>query len=355
MITHAYYTGADTGQGPIQVKDLYINGNSQSVGSGIVLMGSCNIVERCLIDNFNGTTDWVTTASSTAGSGYGVVLTTCRFDGSDQGQNAVNSWLKHLRIGSNNNSIYVQKTVAGGLTDWVIDDIICLRPPAYTHAKDDIYLEAAGGGIIRHVHTNGSAGSGIHIGSSGCGMTRISECYLDGFGQGNGSGVYGAIQVDGSAGFDGDAGSGLSISDCNVNHRTTATATAYITLDINMSNHTEVTISGVTSHIQATSGSHYFADVTGSDGMMTMTNCIANVNSTTLPYTDARIFRSSLSGLTVRTEGNSWQYGTAAPTTGQWGVGMKRWDSTPVSGTPMGWTCSSAGSPGTWLSMANFA
>jgi hypothetical protein len=236
-----------------------------------------------------------------------------------------------------------------------MEDIVCLRPPTYTHAKDDILAEAAGGALIRHVHTNGSAGSGIHIVDSG--MLRITECYLDGWGQGNGAGVYGAIQVDGWAPFDGPgAGSGMTIDNVNVNHRTTASAGAYSVLDINMTNAAELAISNVTSHIQAATGSHYFADITGTDGIATMTGCVANTNgSVGLPYTDARIFRSSLSGVTLRCENNSWQYGTAAPTTGQWGVGMQRWDSTPASGTPMGWTCSVAGAPGTWLPMANFA
>ncbi len=47
--------------------------------------------------------------------------------------------------------------------------------------------------------------------------------------------------------------------------------------------------------------------------------------------------------------------GTAAPTTGTWKVGDQVWDSTPVSGQPMGWVCSVAGTPGTWVAMANYA
>lgn len=45
---------------------------------------------------------------------------------------------------------------------------------------------------------------------------------------------------------------------------------------------------------------------------------------------------------------------TAAPTTGTWVVGDIVMDSTPASGTPMGWGCSVAGAPGTWVAMANY-
>lgn len=364
VFTHAaYLTPGAIGddEGPIYISDLYINGNSQAnAGAGVVFMGSCNIIERCLINNFTGTTDWAETAS-TSGSGYGVVWTTKRYNGETHFQNAVNSWFKQLRIGSNNASVFIQKAgVGGGITDWVMDDIVCLRPPDYTHAKDDIRIEAAGGALIRHIHTNGSAGSGIHVIDAG--MLRISECYLDGFGCGNGSGVYGAIQVDGNAGFDGGAGGGNSISDCNVNHRQVGTGVTCVTLDINMTNAAEWSISGVTSHVQSTAGSHYFADISGSSGQLTMVNCVANTNlvsnidgagNPNKPFGDATIFRSSLTGVDITCEGNSWQKGSSTPASGQWANGMKRWRSPAATGQPMGWVCTTGGSPGTWTSMGN--
>jgi hypothetical protein len=41
-------------------------------------------------------------------------------------------------------------------------------------------------------------------------------------------------------------------------------------------------------------------------------------------------------------------YGTAAPTTGTWIVGDKRYNLDPVSGKTIGWVCTTAGTPGTW-------
>lgn len=46
---------------------------------------------------------------------------------------------------------------------------------------------------------------------------------------------------------------------------------------------------------------------------------------------------------------------TAAPTVGTWAVGDTVDDSIPVSGAQMGWKCTVAGTPGTWVAMANMA
>lgn len=46
---------------------------------------------------------------------------------------------------------------------------------------------------------------------------------------------------------------------------------------------------------------------------------------------------------------------TAIPTTGTWEVNDQIWDYTPVSGAAMGWVCTVAGNPGTWVAMSNFA
>jgi len=45
--------------------------------------------------------------------------------------------------------------------------------------------------------------------------------------------------------------------------------------------------------------------------------------------------------------------GTAAPTTGTWAVGQRMQQQTPVVGQPKGWSCTVAGTPGTWVSEGN--
>lgn len=44
---------------------------------------------------------------------------------------------------------------------------------------------------------------------------------------------------------------------------------------------------------------------------------------------------------------------TASPSTGTWRVGDRVWNSTPTVGQPIGWICTVAGSPGTWVALAN--
>lgn len=46
-------------------------------------------------------------------------------------------------------------------------------------------------------------------------------------------------------------------------------------------------------------------------------------------------------------------HGPAIPTQGNWNVGDIVWNSAPASGQPAGWMCSVAGTPGTWVAMAN--
>jgi hypothetical protein len=56
--------------------------------------------------------------------------------------------------------------------------------------------------------------------------------------------------------------------------------------------------------------------------------------------------------------GTSQYWGTAAPaaaTDGAYQLGDIVWNTVPTSGQPIGWACSVAGSPGTWIAMANYA
>jgi hypothetical protein len=44
---------------------------------------------------------------------------------------------------------------------------------------------------------------------------------------------------------------------------------------------------------------------------------------------------------------------TGPPTTGAHGQGEIIFNRAPASGQPMGWVCTAAGTPGTWLPLAN--
>jgi hypothetical protein len=49
----------------------------------------------------------------------------------------------------------------------------------------------------------------------------------------------------------------------------------------------------------------------------------------------------------------SVSYGAAAPTTGAWVVGERRYNNAPAVGQPKSWVCTVAGTPGTWVSEGN--
>jgi hypothetical protein len=60
----------------------------------------------------------------------------------------------------------------------------------------------------------------------------------------------------------------------------------------------------------------------------------------------ATSFRYGSGGIVVNS-------GTAAPATGTWAVGDRRINSAPAVGSPKGWACTVAGTPGTWVSEGN--
>lgn len=51
---------------------------------------------------------------------------------------------------------------------------------------------------------------------------------------------------------------------------------------------------------------------------------------------------------TIKQYLNSWQYASAAPTTGTWVVGDTFYNSAPTAGGTIGFVCTTAGTPGTW-------
>jgi hypothetical protein len=52
---------------------------------------------------------------------------------------------------------------------------------------------------------------------------------------------------------------------------------------------------------------------------------------------------------------NVWEWGTAAPSSGNYSVGDVTWNMTPTAGGTMGWVCTTAGSPGTWKTFGAIA
>lgn len=66
-----------------------------------------------------------------------------------------------------------------------------------------------------------------------------------------------------------------------------------------------------------------------------------------LEFLDARVF------VTRQADVPRAIHGTAAPTTGTWSVGDRCANTVPAVGSPKGWICTAAGTPGTWVSEGN--
>lgn len=65
-------------------------------------------------------------------------------------------------------------------------------------------------------------------------------------------------------------------------------------------------------------------------------------------------FTSATGGATLKDEGSKgFIYGNAAPTAGTWVVGDVVMNAVPAVGQPIGWSCTVAGTPGTWVAWAN--
>ncbi len=92
---------------------------------------------------------------------------------------------------------------------------------------------------------------------------------------------------------------------------------------------------------------------TGSQAGLHLINAAADVlaqgnrieSRATTPYAPAVIDQSSGGGHSIEPAQRS---GTAPPVTGLWSRGDVVWNSAPWTGAPMGWVCTSAGTPGVW-------
>lgn len=89
----------------------------------------------------------------------------------------------------------------------------------------------------------------------------------------------------------------------------------------------------------------------GSTNLISDNFCIKPIYVDPTAYTDGlvRLVNNAENGVL-----RAWQQ-AAPPTTGTWRVGDIVWNNAPASGSPPGWMCTVAGTPGTWKAMANLA
>lgn len=83
---------------------------------------------------------------------------------------------------------------------------------------------------------------------------------------------------------------------------------------------------------------------TASEALINNVQSISNAGSMSLP--PRHYSRKNAAGKVTT-------HGTVAPTTGTWAVGDRSENTAPASGSPAGWVCTVAGTPGTWLPLPN--
>lgn len=106
------------------------------------------------------------------------------------------------------------------------------------------------------------------------------------------------------------------------------------------------TIANVTIRDNTINTAQYAFESLNSDtGTIVSGNRLLNVTT--------RFFIASSGFAGVIPDGNDWQWGGTAPTTQYHFPGEKVWNSAPAVGSPTGWVCTAAGTPGTWVALAN--
>jgi len=128
------------------------------------------------------------------------------------------------------------------------------------------------------------------------------------------------------------------------------TVSGFATADINIRAGGYTTISNNRCISSAATQSMYLDTITGGSVSVENNRCLKPITIATIAdYTGGKIL---LSG---NIENNLFQATkqSAVPTTGTWRVTDVVMNSAPAAGSPAGWVCTVAGTPGTWKAMAN--
>lgn len=130
------------------------------------------------------------------------------------------------------------------------------------------------------------------------------------------------------------------------------TINGFVTADIRLRAGGYTTISNNRCISSAATQSMIIDSVTGPSVAIENNRCVKAITLLTVAdYTDGKILMSG------NVENDTFQATkqSASPTTGTWRVTDVVMNSAPATGSPAGWVCTVAGTPGTWKPMANLA
>lgn len=367
-----YFTGRTNGPatGSIVVRDLRFDGNQKTFGSGIILMNRNSRVLRCNFTEFRGSVRWAPTQATPAGSGYGVVMTGAFFISGQLNAECPEQKIMDCRFETTNSHIFSSDGAGVQITDSFLINNVFVKPPTYAASvAATVEIESAGGWLMEGNHWN--VGTGVALQLNGAVNTRIVNNYFDSWGNINTPGqVVAAIQVQETFA---QGGSAIVIAGNHFRWRKNTTAGVALV-------GTHIAIKVTAPDTAAAAGLRSTASIIGNTGfveggsthtpvifdlrggatnsvILTVTltgNAFVDSNGPTTRWNDAQVYRAGSLGTLVEviSEGNSWNSGDAAPTTGQWSQGMKRWNSSPIASGVPGWVCVTNATPTIWKNMA---
>lgn len=366
--------------------DFLIDMNAQTYGNGILTAGIAQpFFVNLRFENYKGTQGMPTRGAGVAknfGQGFSICLTTYTIGigGASAGDastanNPNDPTFLNVRntahsLGSNGcPMIWTDdgaRNDAGNST--ITDGILYIVQPEGAGVASSISNQAAvaqgvvdiqhaGGWHLDFLHLNGSGGQGLVM--RNCMATHITNGWLDGWGTAatNGS-TFDQIQATSTTGGAASNtsltiwGNTMRMRDEQTNGGGTVT---YNWLNYNASGaNASLVVTGNNGFVQsnlATGTLFLFKFALGGGLINALIDSNQFLSETGSPIEDTRVFDTSVpnASIIIRGLSNSWNFGTAAPTTGNWPVGYTRTDTTPAFNTPIRYHCSVGGAPGTWL------
>lgn len=237
-------------------------------------------------------------------------------------------------FGVDGSGLRVVDAAGNKITDGIVDGLC-------------IFAETGSCGVAIDSSSGWAITGGAHfygIGHSAIRLTRahqsdVSGCYIETYGQTVDGGTYYAIELTSLV-----TGEPCTVVGNRINHKDSQGGNTYFGIFARSANenlNARVVISGNVLRLNGGEVGITLQVGTGSASLVAIVkgNDFYSVGDTKI---------STVSGVTLLAEGNSFQLAAAAPAAGVWWVGARVYYLAPAAGGFIGTVCTTAGTPGTW-------
>lgn len=177
LVSDAWYRNLPSCDYPLSISNLVLDGNyannPDSNACGIVLMGYDTTIQGCQVNN----TPY-----------HGICLTDTGQDGVTRITNTADENRIQLNRINNTNGHGIAMVSTGVNGGHANTDGFCVDNLISNNKLDAIYFQAAFGWLFRGNHTYGNRGNGINLKATNA--TRVTENYIEVFGDANHEGTY---------------------------------------------------------------------------------------------------------------------------------------------------------------------